>query len=84
MMNTVLREDEEDGASYRPIIAIGHSKDLVDFKTVESFLSYLKKNNISVSTMGNAYQRCLTEVITEQDVQKGNSGAGNFLRKGPA
>ena len=59
MMNTVLREDEKDGASYRPVIAIGHSKDLVDYPTVESFLSYLKNNNIAVTTTGDTYRRCM-------------------------
>src|SRR5262245_61065613 len=42
MMDEAIREDQEDPISFRPIVAIGHTKDLIDFETVESFLSYLR------------------------------------------
>ena len=58
MCDAIIRQDEADKSSYRPMVAIGHSKDLVDFETVESFLFFLKKNGITVSTMASAYERC--------------------------
>lgn len=58
MMDKVIRTDKEDPTLFRPIVAIGHTKDLVDIETVESFLSYLKENCISVSTLEGTYNRC--------------------------
>lgn len=58
MMDTVIREDQQNPTSYRPIVAIGHTKDLVDFETVESFLSYLGRKGIAVSTFEEVYRRC--------------------------
>jgi hypothetical protein len=54
----VLREDRNDPAAFRPIVAIGHSKELVDFDTVSSFLSFLKRKSIGVSTFEDVYHRC--------------------------
>ena len=50
MMKRVILEDRNDPERYRPIISIGHTKDLQDFETVDSFLSFLKSNQIKVST----------------------------------
>lgn len=58
MVDKILNEDRQDPATFRPIVAIGHTKDLVDFETVDSFLSYLKLKGIAVSTFSEAYQRC--------------------------
>ena len=58
MLDAVIRQDQKDPATLRPIVAIGHTKDLVDFETVESFLSYLEKKGIRVSTFGEVYDRC--------------------------
>ena len=58
MMEEVIREDQEDPTSFRPIVAIGHTKDLADPQTVEFFLSYLKEKGIAVTTFGGAYLRC--------------------------
>ena len=46
MVDRVIREDQQNPTSFRPIVAIGHTKDLVDFETVESFLSYLEGKGI--------------------------------------
>jgi hypothetical protein len=59
MVDTVIREDQEDPTSFRPIVAIGHTKDLVDFETVESFLALLKKKGIAISIFEEVYRRCL-------------------------
>lgn len=57
MMGRVIKEDQENPSLYRPIVAIGHTKDLVDFETVDFFLSYLKSNNIPVTTFNKAYEK---------------------------
>jgi hypothetical protein len=58
MMDEIILEDRKDPALFRPIVAIGHTKDLTDLETVEAFLSYLKENGIAVTTFGGAYLRC--------------------------
>ena len=56
-INRVLREDREDPESYRPIVAIGHTKDLTDFNTVNSFLSFLDANQIAVCTFADIFAK---------------------------
>ncbi len=60
LVERVIKEDQKDTTSFRPIVAIGHTKDLVDFETVESFLSYLEQKGIAVSTFSDVYQKCVT------------------------
>lgn len=57
MMAKVVREDQRKPESYRPIVAIGHTKDLHDIETVESFLSFLRQQGIAVVTFNSVYQR---------------------------
>ena len=47
MMEGLVREDSRTPSEYKPIVAIGHTKDLVDFETVEAFLAYLKSQAIA-------------------------------------
>ena len=63
MMGRIIRIDREAPDSLRPVVAIGHTKDLVDLGTVESFLSYLAANSIPVSTFAGLYQRLSTHVL---------------------
>jgi hypothetical protein len=58
MVDRVIQEDQFDPKSFRPIVAIGHTKDLVDFETVNLFLSYLANKGISISTFEDVYPRC--------------------------
>jgi len=58
ILDIVIKEDKFDPASLRPIVAIGHTKDLIDIETVNSFLSYLEQKKISISTFDEVYQRC--------------------------
>lgn len=60
MMDRIIQDDARDPKSLKPIVAIGHTKDLVDFETVVTFLSYLKQNNIKVSTFKDVFHRCFT------------------------
>jgi hypothetical protein len=59
MMSRVIREDQEAPQVYRPIVAIGHSKDLIDLGTVDSFLCFLQRNGVAVSTFAEVYQKVL-------------------------
>jgi hypothetical protein len=63
MIDMVIKEDQESPAVFRPIVAIGHTKDLVDFETVESVLSYLNRADISLTTFSNAYQICTNKLL---------------------
>ncbi len=58
MIDAIILEDQKDPSRYRPIVAIGHTKDLTDYETVESFLVYLKKNGIRISTFNDMYHKC--------------------------
>jgi hypothetical protein len=58
MVGTAIREEQLKPTSFKPIIAIGHTKDLIDFETVESLLFYLKKKGIQVSTFDGVYNGC--------------------------
>ena len=58
MVDTVIKEDEQDPTSFKPLVTIGHTKDLIDFETVESILSYLDQKGIKVSTFGEVYNKC--------------------------
>ncbi len=59
MLDKLIREDQESPTTFRPIVAIGHTKDLTDFETVEGFLSYLRNKNIPMSTFEEIYHKCI-------------------------
>lgn len=48
VMDRVVAEDRRNPETYRPIVSIGHTKDLVDFEAVKAFLAYLARQNIPV------------------------------------
>ena len=58
MIDRVILKDQKDPRSYKPMVAIGHTKDLVDFDTVKSLLAYLEKKKIKISTFGEVCCRC--------------------------
>lgn len=58
MVDKVIQDDQKNPFSFRPIVAIGHTKELVDLETVESLLAYLGRKNITVSTFQKVYHRC--------------------------
>lgn len=59
MVERAVREEEKSPNVYRPIVAIGHTKDLVDLETIDSFLSYLNQKKIQISTFQDVYPKCL-------------------------
>jgi hypothetical protein len=58
MLDGVVGQDRDKGALFQPLVAIGHTKDLVDFDAVESLLSYIGERGIPVSTFEEVYPKC--------------------------
>jgi hypothetical protein len=58
MIDSVIHKDKQDPTTFRPLVAIGHTKDLRDYETIESFLSYLRRKEIAVSTFEKVYPMC--------------------------
>ncbi len=58
-VDKVIQEEQQNPEPFKPIVAIGHTKDLVDLKTVASFLTYLTEKSIPVSTFVDVYQKCI-------------------------
>jgi hypothetical protein len=61
MMAGIIREDQRDPESFRPVVAIGHSKDLTDFDTVDAFLTFLSANRIAIGTFSDIYPKLVTQ-----------------------
>jgi hypothetical protein len=60
-LDRIVREDELEPSVYRPVVAIGHTKDLTDPQTVDDFLSFLRANHIDVATFETAHSNLLQE-----------------------
>jgi hypothetical protein len=58
MVERVVQEDQRNPRQFRPIVAIGHTKELVDFETIDLFLSCLAQKAIKISSFEEVYQRC--------------------------
>jgi len=69
MMEQVIRDDHATPESYKPIVAIGHTKDLVDFETVDIFVSYLRSNNIGITDFGGALPRLSSSANLQSRVE---------------
>ncbi len=63
MMEALVKEDQRSPEVFKPIVAIGHTKDLVDFETIELFLSYLRAKEVPVSTLEGVSERCRPTLI---------------------
>ena len=57
MMDAVILRDVHDPDTLKPIVAIGHSKDLNDVRTVDAFLSFLREKKIPVVTFENIFAK---------------------------
>jgi hypothetical protein len=62
MIDEVFAEDRLDPDTFRPLVAIGHTKDLQDVTTVQAFLRYLAERKIPVSTFREVYPKCTNAV----------------------
>jgi hypothetical protein len=65
MIDSVRRLDNEDPTVFRPLVAIGHTKDLVDLSTVERVIEYLANMCIPVSNFRGVCGQCGVEPRTE-------------------
>jgi hypothetical protein len=69
MVERVIRKDRDEPELYRPLVAIGHTKDLVDLQTVDDFLSFLSSKGIAVSTFADIYPRLLGELSRHDETK---------------
>jgi hypothetical protein len=67
IVETAIREDRKTPTQFKPIVAIGHTKDLVDFETIESFLVWLKSKGIAISTLEGVYNKCCPAVAPKNE-----------------
>ncbi len=57
-VDRVMRRDEENPGTLKPLVAIGHTKDLEDFETIQAFLAWLREKKIKVSTLQEIHHKC--------------------------
>jgi len=57
MMDRIILQDRKDPDTFKPIVAIGHSKDLSDLETIDSFLSFLREKKIPVVSLQMAFDK---------------------------
>ena len=60
MLDRVQQADRETPGQFKPLVAIGHTKDLVDIAPIDAFLSLLEVRGIAVSSLEGVHARCLT------------------------
>jgi hypothetical protein len=61
MIDRVISKDHDDPQTFKPIVAIGHSKDLHDSQAVDAFLSFLRQKNLPIVTFESAFDRISNE-----------------------
>jgi hypothetical protein len=61
MLGKEIRKDKKNPGIFRPIIAIGHTKDLIDIETVEALLSHVRNLGIPISNLKNTYEKCISQ-----------------------
>lgn len=57
VMTALLKQNKETPDLYKPVVAIGHSKDLVDFDAIREFLKFLAHNGIAVADFRQVLKR---------------------------
>jgi hypothetical protein len=68
MIRRVIRQDREQPALYRPLVAIGHTKDLTEPQVVDDFLCFLRANGIGITTFASIYPKLTAGVGRQQDL----------------
>jgi len=61
MLERVIEKDRQDPKTPKPIVAIGHSKDIHDFQSVDLFLQFLHEKQIPVVTFETTFSRIFRE-----------------------
>lgn len=64
MVERVLARDADDPGTVKPMVAIGHSKDLVDFDAIDAFLGWLTRRGIAISTLDSVAGNCRSRLVT--------------------
>jgi hypothetical protein len=59
MVNGLIREDEKGPARYRPVTALLHTKDPIDYSAVEALLDLLGQKGIRASDFAGVYRRAI-------------------------
>lgn len=67
MIEAVIADDRRSPTTFKPLVAIGHSKELVDFDTISALLDWLAQKRIRVSTFEGIYARCVEPGATAAD-----------------
>jgi hypothetical protein len=57
VVNAILKQDKESPQIYKPMVAIGHSKDLVDFEAIRQFLKFLAQSGIAITDFRQVLNR---------------------------
>ena len=57
MLDEEMQKDQKDPSVYRPIVAIGHTKDLKDLRAVDALLSYIKKSGLAISGFSDVHSK---------------------------
>jgi len=78
MIDRVMREDQKSPEAYRPLVAIGHTKDLNDFQAVDAFLGFLTAKGISVRTFSDIYPQLASEMHPIDPVGAGQAVSREF------
>jgi hypothetical protein len=73
MMKPVIQQDRMDPGTLRPMVAIGHTKDPIDFEALNSFFRFLLENGIKVSTFGDIYPELARQLVGERGVIPGSA-----------
>lgn len=58
LLDKEIQKDREDASLFRPVVVIGHTKDLIDPNTIEAFIFHVLRKGISISTFRDVYNKC--------------------------
>lgn len=59
LIDEIIIEDQKNPTILKPIVAIGHTKEIKEFDTIDYILSYLKNHNIKISTFKEIYPKLI-------------------------
>jgi hypothetical protein len=66
MIERITEKDRQDPDALKPIVVIGHSKDITDFESVDLFLQFLLEKKIRVSTFSEVLERIPSACVASQ------------------
>lgn len=58
----IEKEDKKTPELLKPVVLIGHTKDLSGFDVVDEFLAYLRSRGSRISTFEEIYDKCLNSI----------------------